>query len=188
MKELSLNVLDIAENSLKAGATLTEIYLTEDPECLTVTVKDNGRGMSEETVKQVIDPFYTTRTTRKVGLGIPLFKMAAEQTGGNISIKSRTADEGSDHGTEISAAFYKNHLDFTPIGDITSTIVTLVQGHPNVDFLFIHTKSGNDGQAPRQVMLDTREIRQILEDIPLNSIEILGWIRENLLSQYEELK
>ena len=188
MKELSLNVLDIAENSLKAGATLTEIYLTENSECLTVTVKDNGCGMTEDTVKSVIDPFYTTRTTRKVGLGIPLFKMAAEQTGGGITIKSKPAAEGDDHGTEISATFYKNHLDFTPIGDIVSTIVTLVQGHPEVDFLFIHTKSGDDGQALGQVSLDTREIRAILEDIPLNSIEILSWIRENLLSQYELLK
>ena len=188
MKELSLNILDISENSVKAGAALVEITVSEDNDTLSISVKDDGCGMSEETVRSVIDPFYTTRTTRSVGLGIPLLKMAAEQTGGSIAIKSRTADEGSDHGTEISATFYKNHLDFTPIGDITSTIVTLVQGHPNVDFLFIHTKSGNDGQAPRQVLLDTREIRQILEDIPLNSIEILGWIRENLLSQYEELK
>ncbi len=186
MKELSLNVLDIAENSLKAGATLTEIYLAEGSELLTVTVKDNGCGMDEETLKRVINPFYTTRTTRKVGLGIPLFKMAAEQTGGKLWIKSKTVSKDAQHGTEISATFYKNHLDFTPIGDIASTIVTLIQGHPEVDFLFKHTVCDGSGQVIREIMLDTREIRVILEDIPLSSPEILAWIRENLLSQYEE--
>ena len=188
MKELSLNVLDITKNSVKAKATLIDISLVEEGNKLTLTITDDGCGMKPEVVATVMNPFYTTRTTRKVGMGVPLLMLAAEQTGGGITIKSKPATEGDDHGTEISATFYKNHLDFTPIGDIASTIVTLVQGHPEVDFLFIHTKSGDGGQALGQVSLDTREIRAILEDIPLNSIEILSWIRENLLSQYELLK
>ena len=182
MKELSLNILDIAENSLKAEATLTEILITEDDNLLTVTIKDNGYGMSEETIRSVVNPFYTTRTTRRVGLGIPLFKLAAEQTGGSITISSNERKYSDDHGTTVSAVFYKNHIDFTPLGDVVSTITTLIQGHPNSDFLFIHEING------ASVTLDTREIRAILEDIPLDSFEILCWIKENLLEQYEGIK
>ena len=183
MKELSLNILDIVENSVKAGASLTEITVSETDELLTLTVKDNGCGMSEETEKSVIDPFYTTRTTRKVGLGIPLLKLAAEQTGGGIEITSKTKEEDETaHGTVITARFYKNHLDFTPLGDVVSTMQTLVQGHPDVDFLFVHTAPG------RNVSLDTREMREILgEDVPLNSFEIISWIGDFLKEQYESV-
>ena len=115
MKELSLNILDITENSVKAGATLTEISINETEDKLVISIKDDGCGMSEETVRSVTDPFYTTRTTRSVGLGIPLFKLAAEQTGGGLEIVS---DTGEHHGTTVTARFYKNHLDFTPLGDV----------------------------------------------------------------------
>ena len=179
MKELSLNILDIAENSLKAGATLTEISIIENTDELTIIIKDDGCGMSEDTVRDVINPFYTTRTTRKVGLGIPLFKMAAEQTGGYVEIESKTATEkDATHGTTVSAHFKKNHLDFTPLGDIISTVTTLIQGHPDRDFLFSHKTDA------REVSLDTREIRAVIEDIPLDSFEILSWIRSSLDEQY----
>ena len=180
MKELSLNVLDITENSVKAGATLIEIELTEKDNTLSITVSDNGRGMSEEVVRSVTDPFYTTRTTRKVGLGIPLFKFAAEQTGGGITIKSKQKTDGvEDHGTVVNAIFHTDHIDFTPLGDITSTLVTLIQGHPDIDFVFTHkTDKGS-------VELDTRELRAVLEDTPLDTFEVLIWIKENLEEQYE---
>ena len=179
MKELSLNILDIAENSLKAGALLTEILITEADDELTIIIRDDGCGMSEETVRDVINPFYTTRTTRKVGLGIPLFKMAAEQTGGYIEIESKTASEADgEHGTALLAHFKKNHLDFTPLGDVISTVITLIQGHPDRDFLFSHKTN------EREVSLDTREIRAVIEDIPLDSFEILSWIKDNLEEQY----
>jgi light-regulated signal transduction histidine kinase (bacteriophytochrome) len=181
MKELSLNILDITENSVKAGATLTEILLTETTDTLVITIKDDGCGMSDEVLKSVTNPFYTTRTTRSVGLGIPLFKLSAEQTGGNLCITSvRDDGTGSPHGTEITATYNKNHIDFTPLGDVISTVVTLIQGHPDTDFLFIHkTLCG-------EVSLDTRELRSVLEDVPLNSYEVLLWIEENLKGQYEE--
>ncbi len=189
MKELSLNVLDIAENSLKAGATLTEIYIDESSDALTIKIKDNGCGMSEETVKSVTNPFYTTRTTRRVGLGIPLFQLAASQTGGTLSIKSKTVSEGDDHGTEVVAVFFKSHIDFTPLGDIISTLTTLIQGHCEVDFLYKHSfYDKSSGQASQTVTLDTRELRTVLEDIPLSSPEILLWIRENLTEQYDNIK
>ena len=144
---------------------------------LTLTIKDDGCGMNEETVKSVIDPFYTTRTTRKVGLGIPLLKLACEQTGGTLSITS-SVDEGN-HGTTVMAVFHKNHIDFTPLGDIISSIMTLIQGHPDTDFLFRHT---TDKGA---VELDTREIREVLEDVPLDTYEVILWIGDNLREQYE---
>ena len=180
MKELSLNVLDITENSVKAGATLISIELTEEKSLLSITVTDNGCGMSEDTVRTVTDPFYTTRTTRRVGLGIPLFKFAAEQTGGGITIKSKQKTDGvEDHGTVVNAIFHTDHIDFTPLGDIISTLVTLIQGHPDIDFAFTHkTERG-------VVELDTRELRAVLEDTPLDTFEVLIWIRDSLKEQYE---
>lgn len=180
MKEISLNILDITENSVKAGATLTEIYIDEVGNKLTLSIKDDGCGMDEATVRSVIDPFYTTRKTRKVGLGIPLLKLACEQTGGHLSITSSTDEK--DHGTTVSAVFLKDHIDFTPLGDVTSSIVTLIQGHPNTDFLFRHTTE--DGT----VELDTRELRTVLEDVPLDTYEVIVWIRDNLKEQYDEIK
>ena len=180
MKELSLNILDIVENSTKAGASLTEILIDEDDELLTLVIKDNGCGMSAETLASVKNPFYTSRTTRKVGLGIPLLTLASEQTGGKVTIESKTIDDAPDeHGTTVKATFYKNHLDFTPLGDVISTMVTIIQGHDDKDFLFVHTLPS------KQISLDTREIREVLGDIPLSEFEILNWIRENLSEQYK---
>ena len=128
MKELSLNVLDIAENSIKAGATLIQISINENSDELILEIKDDGCGMKAEMLENVINPFCTTRTTRKVGLGIPLLKMASEQTGGELAIHSRHVDEFPDHhGTTVRASFFKGHIDFTPLGDIISTVVTLIQ-------------------------------------------------------------
>lgn len=178
MKELSLNILDIAENSIKAGAKLTQILIDEKDNWLTLSIIDDGCGMSEETVRSVTDPFYTTRTTRSVGLGIPLLKLACEQTGGTLSITSKEAGVCDDHGTSVVATFDKLHLDFTPLGDVVSTIVTLIQGHPDDDFLFVHTYPGGEAK------LDTRELRTVLEDVPLCSFEVLQWIRGYLEEQY----
>ena len=115
MKELSLNILDIAENSLSAGATRVEITLAEKPDgWLTLTVRDNGKGMEKETLTRLCDPFFTTRTTRRVGMGVPLLRLAAEQTGGTLRIESET---GENHGTVVTANFQTRHIDCTPVGD-----------------------------------------------------------------------
>ena len=183
MKELSLNILDIVENSTKAKAELVEIAIIENQSNMRISIIDNGIGMKEDTLLSVSNPFYTTRTTRKVGMGIPLFRFAAEQTGGNLTITSKHIDEYPDtHGTTVVAVFNKQHIDFTPLGDIISSVVTLIQGHPDVDFLFTH--SINDAT----VSLDTREIRDVLEGVPLDTFEVLIWIRENLSEQYLEAK
>ena len=181
MKEISLNILDIAENSVKAGASLTQILIDETEDRLVLSIVDDGCGMDEQTVRSVVDPFYTTRTTRKVGMGIPLLKLACEQTGGTLRIESRTRETDPEgHGTTVTATFFKDHIDYTPLGDVTSSIVTLIQGHPDTDFLFRHVKG--DGE----VGLDTREIRQVMEDIPLSSYEVISWIDAFLREQYAD--
>lgn len=182
MKELSLNILDVAENSVKAGASLTQILLAEQDGMLTLEIADDGCGMSEDVVRSVTDPFYTTRTTRKVGMGIPLLKLACEQTGGELTITSVTAEaDPVGHGTHVTATFDMNHIDFTPLGDVSASILTLIQGHPDTDFLFRHTKGAG------VVELDTRQLREVLEDVPLNSYDIMEWIGEYLREQYEAL-
>lgn len=180
MKELSLNILDIAMNSVKAGATLIELDLLDKDSVLTVSIKDNGCGMSNEQIKKLSDPFFTTRTTRKVGLGIPFYILAAKQTGGDVTIVSKTQSEYPDaHGTTVTAVFRENSIDFTPLGDIISTIITLIQGYPDIDFVFNHSN------GEKLVSLDTREIKETLgSEIPLNSVEMLDWIKQFLEEQY----
>ena len=112
-------------------------------------------------------------------MGIPLLKLAAEQTGGEVTIISRHVSEfPENHGTVVKAVFYKNHIDFTPLGDVVSTITTLIQGHPETDFLFIHSVNG------KEITLDTREIKATLEGVPINTYEIIKWIEEYLREQY----
>ena len=176
MKELSLNILDIAQNSIKAQAKHLTITLDWNKSWLTVSIEDDGVGMSPEFAEQAANPFTTTRTTRKVGMGLPLFKLAAEQTGGTFSIASHQAQfEGDEHGTTVSATFDTNHVDCEPIGDIVSTVLTLIQGNPELSLTYINSR---DGEEQR---LSTDEMREILgDDVPLNSPEVLAWAREFL--------
>lgn len=182
MKEISLNILDIAKNSVKAKATLVTISLEETEDTLKLTIEDDGCGMKEEILRGVSDPFYTTRTTRKVGLGIPLLKLSCEQTGGEFHIESRDEETyPSQHGTKVVALYNKNHIDFTPLGDVVFSIVTLIQGDPQIDFLYTH-------KLPQgEVSLDTREIKAQLGDISLAEFEVITWIKEFLTEQYEEI-
>ena len=177
MKELSLNILDVAKNSTVAGATLVEISLVTDGDgWLTLTIRDDGCGMDEETVKNVSDPFYTTRKTRKVGLGLPLLRLSAESTGGSLTITS--TKDPTCHGTTVVATFDTAHIDFTPVGDVISSIVILIGGDSQCDFLFI------DKTPDREVLLDTRELRAVLGGVSLAELEVLEWIRAYLSEQY----
>lgn len=183
MKELSLNILDITQNSVTAGASLIEISLAlEESGWLTLTITDNGCGMSRETLQTVMDPFYTTRTTRKVGMGIPLLKLAAEQTGGRLQITSTAAaDDPVAHGTTLCVTFDTKHIDMTPLGDMVATMETLLQGHPEIDYVFVH-------KTPTAcVEMDTRSMREVLGGVPLNEPEVLLWVRGYLSEQYEHL-
>ena len=180
MKELSLNILDVAKNSVSAGALNIIISLVlDDNGWLTLTIEDDGCGMTEETVKNVVNPFYTTRKTRKVGLGLPLLKLAAEQTGGELQL---TSSVGEDHGTMVYATFNTRSIDFMPVGDIVSTICILIAGSPEIDFSFC------DRSPSGEVNLDTREMKAVLgEGISLAEPEIQQWISEYLKEQYRSL-
>lgn len=178
MKELSLHILDIAKNSVRAGAALTQILLQTDANnWLTLRIVDDGCGMDKEMLSRVTDPFCTTRTTRKVGMGLPLLKMAAEATGGSLTLRSDVSPER--HGTALEATFDTTHIDCMPLGDIVSTICLLIQGDPDTDFLFEHKRYGK-----KTVALDTRELREVLGGISLAEYEVQEWIRENLTEQY----
>ena len=181
MKELSLNILDVAKNSVRAGASLIEISLvTDDDGILTITISDNGCGMSEEVMKSVTDPFFTTRTTRKVGLGLPLLKMAAEQTGGTLTLSSST--EAGNSGTVLKAVFDTKSIDCMPMGDIVSTVCILIAGSPEIDFDF------SDISSTRRVELKTAMLREILGDVSLAEPEVQQWMTEYLKDQYSEEK
>ncbi|MDF2586678.1 MAG: Histidine kinase, gyrase and HSP90-like ATPase [Anaerocolumna sp.] len=171
MTEISLNVLDIAENSVRANANLIQICITisSEEDTLTITILDNGCGMSGEQLDKVKDPFYTTRTTRSIGLGIPFFKQAAESTDGDFTI---TSDLGV--GTLVKAVFKLSHIDRMPLGDMTSTIHALITLNTNIDFLYIYTVD------EKSFTLDTREFRKILGDIPFSEYEISSYIKEYL--------
>jgi len=185
MKELSLNILDIAENSVKAKADRITISLTENEDkTLLLTIVDNGCGMDAETLARVKDPFFTTRTTRPVGMGISLLQLAAEQTGGWLSIDSVSEKDNPDsHGTTLKAFFHLDHMDCVPLGDVVSTLITLIQGSPDIDFFYTHAVPAG------QVELDTTQLRQVLgEEVPLNSFEVLQWIEEYLKEQYEAIR
>lgn len=178
MRELSLNVLDIAQNSVSANASLVEIELIEDTEKneLLIGIYDNGKGMTPEQVENVRDPFFTTRTTRKVGMGIPLFKFAAEMTGGKLEIESEVGV-----GTKVRAYFKTDHLDFTPIGDMTSTIITLVTMNLHMDFIYRRKLDSNE------FTVDTRQLKEILGDVPLNEPSIVSWITQYINENTKQL-
>lgn len=169
MRELSLNVLDIAQNSIAAAATQIQMEVVErtDAHTLTIGIYDNGCGMTDEQVKSVLDPFYTTRTTRKVGMGVPLFKMAAEQTGGTLTVSSKVGI-----GTNIKAVFHTDSVDFTPLGDMASTVTTLVSMNTEIQFLYRHKVD------KKEFVFDTAEIREILGDVPLSEPTVMQWMRE----------
>ena len=171
MRELSLNVMDVAQNSVRAEATVVRITVTESDkdDRLTIEIADDGCGMTEEQVQQVIDPFFTTRTTRKVGLGVPLFKLSAEQTGGSFDIQS---EKGV--GTTTTASYVKSHVDMTPLGDINSTVKFLIQCNPQIDFVYTCTTDNGS------FTLDTRELREVLGDVSLDTPDVLEWITDYL--------
>lgn len=171
MPEISLNILDVAENSTRAGASLVEITVDADQttDRLTITIADDGCGMTAEQVAKVTDPFFTSRTTRKVGLGVPFFKLAAESTGGSFSIESEPGV-----GTTVTAVFVLSHIDRMPLGDITSTIHQLIVYHPDTDFLYRYIYNGTAFD------LDTRQFREILGDVPFDNPEISSYIKEYL--------
>jgi len=179
MDELSLNILDIAQNSIAADATLVEIDVEEDNKSdrITICVKDNGKGMSEDFLITVEDPFITTRTTRKIGLGISFLKEAAEITGGSIEISSELGV-----GTTITATFVMSHIDRQPIGSLTETIITLVTLNTEIDFIIRYKVN------EKEFVFSTQEVKALLgDDASLNSPAIVVFLKEYVSENIENL-
>ena len=178
MRELADNILDIAQNSLSAGATLTTIAVSirHDTNLVSLTFEDNGCGMPPEFVKAVTEPFTTTRKTRKVGLGLPLLHMTADMTGGSFLIESEVGK-----GTRVSVSFGLDHIDRPPLGDVAGAWFTLVFMNPDIDFLMIYEVDGE------RFEFDTRVIRETVEPLPLNEPEIAAWIRECIATEIAQL-
>lgn len=178
MQELSLNILDIAQNSVRAGASVIEISVEEDyaSDRLVIQIQDNGCGMTEEQAAHVTDPFFTTRTTRKVGLGVPFFKMAAEMTGGEFSIRSKVGE-----GTVVRAVFGLSHIDRMPLGDMADTMCCLIGCSPDIEFIYRHRVDS------RSFTVETRQFREVLEGVPLNTPQVMQFIREYIGDQLENI-
>ncbi|MHB1296381.1 MAG: ATP-binding protein [Anaerolineae bacterium] len=179
MRELSLHVLDIVENALEAGASRVCIEIDEDSRRnrLAICVTDNGRGMSAETLQRLADPFFTTRTTRPVGLGIPLLRAAARRCNGDLTITSQLGK-----GTQVKAEFERDHIDRAPLGDMKSTLLGVILSNRTCDILYQHRVD------ERAFTFDTAEIRKELGDVPLAHPRVRAWLEEFLTEGLAELR
>ena len=178
MRELSQHVLDVIENSIAAGASLVQVAIDEDASAdrLTIAIDDDGRGMDAETLQRVGDPFFTTRTTRHVGLGIPLFRAAAQRCEGDLTVSSQVGV-----GTRVRAEFRLSHIDRAPLGDMRATLLTALMAQRSYDLHYVHRVDG------RVFEFDTREIRQILGDVPLTHPQVREWLGDFLQEGFAEL-
>ena len=175
MREIALHLLDLAENSAAAGAKNITICVCEDlpADRLSASVEDDGRGMDAETVKQVTNPFYTSRTTRKVGLGIPLLQGAAEECEGGLSVSSTPGV-----GTLVQVTFRHSHIDRMPLGNLPGTFLSLTVGHPEIHWIFQYCARGL--HAEERYEFDDAPIKETLQDIPMSHPDVLAYLRENL--------
>jgi len=178
MKSIAYHMLDIVHNALRARATLVEITLVEDDreDLLRLQVADNGCGMDGDTLQRVVDPYYTSRKTRHVGMGLSLLKQNCERTGGSFYMTSQPGE-----GTQVQADFGKSHLDLPAMGDMPGTLHQIIVGNPGRDFIYHHrfNQVGFD--------LDTREIREALEGWPLDHPRLIGDIRELIGSLFGQM-
>ena len=169
MRELSLHILDLAQNSIAAEARNIRIDVIADTRAdrLAISITDDGKGMDPDFLARVKDPFTTTRKTRRVGMGIPMFTEAARACDGELKVKSKPGD-----GTSLVATFKLTHIDRAPLGDIATTLITLVAANPNIDFVYMQKVDDNE------FVLDTKEIKTQLDGVPINEASVLKWIRE----------
>lgn len=178
MIELSLHILDISENAIRAKAGTVIITLIEDPQNdrLTLEITDDGKGMNEEELRRVLDPFYTTKKVRRVGLGLPMLAQAAQDAGGAFEIQSKPAQ-----GTVVRVAFQLSHLDRQPLGDLPAALTTLIVGNPDMRLVYRHRRD------PAEYVLDTDEIKKEIADVPINHIEVLKFIRQDITEGLKEI-
>jgi len=178
MRELSLHILDIVQNSLRAGATKVEIIIDENTgyDRLEIIITDNGKGLERHRLEQAADPFFTSRDSRKVGLGLALFQAATEQCNGSFSIRFQPG-----RGTMVTASFQSSHLDRAPLGSMEETMEALVACNPEVDFVYCHRKDG------KEFVFDTGPVRDCLEPVKINHPRVLAWLKENIREKEEVL-
>ena len=171
MEELSLHILDLVENSVAAGAKSVEVRICENrwEDLLSIEIADDGTGMNGRALASATDPFFTTKTTRRVGLGLPLFSQAARAAGGEVKVESRRGA-----GTRVTGTFRHSHLDRQPLGDIAGTLLSLVVGNPEIDFTYLHQTEDSE------VSFCSREIRAQLGAVPINSVEGIAAVRRSL--------
>ena len=171
MEDLSLHILDIAENSINAGASKIRIKIIENVKknLLLIEIADNGKGMDEDIIKMARDPFFTTKSNKRVGLGIPFLAQSAREAMGDISITSKKGE-----GTTITATFKYNHIDRKPLGDIEKTLTVLIAGNPEVDFVYEHKRNSHT------YYLDTTGIKKKLKGIPTNHPEVIKIIKDSI--------
>jgi hypothetical protein len=179
MNEISLHILDIVENSTAAGASLINISILEDEalDNYEVVISDNGKGIATEMLDKVTDAFVTSRTTRKVGLGLPLFKQNAEQTGGSFKIESEVGK-----GTKTTAFFKLNNIDRPPLGDMAGVMTILVGSNPKIDFVYKHKVNERD------YVFDTRDVKLVLDDVPISDPEVRKYIKEMIDENLKEIR
>lgn len=179
MRELSLHILDVAENGINAGADRIDIMVNEkrDQNLILIHIADNGPGIPEEMIENVTDPFVTSRTTRRVGLGLSLLAAAAKRCDGEFTIDSTPGK-----GTSVTATFAYDHIDRAPVGDMAATMTTLMAGNPYMDFLYTHKINKTD------FSLDTREIKRELEGVPLNEPAVVHHLTELIREELQKLE
>jgi hypothetical protein len=179
MKDLSLHVLDILQNSIAADATLIVLEIAEQPEKdkYTLTLSDNGKGMDNNTLVKAIDPFFTSRTTRKVGLGLPLLKLNAERTGGMLNLQSQPGI-----GTTVTAEFGYSHIDRLPLGDIGSVIALTVSSWTDRNFVYTHSTPFG------QFKFDSLDIKNALGNAPVNDPEVISFMKNYINGNLSEIK
>jgi len=178
VKELSLHILDIVQNSTKAKASHIEILITEDTQAnrLSFTINDNGCGIPKDVLKTITDPFSTSRKTRRVGLGLSLLQLACEQCNGAMHITSEVGK-----GTTVTAQFQHDHIDRAPLGDMVTTLITLITGDPDIDFSYIHHVDD------RVFEFHTADVRRDLGDVPLTEMSVTQFLTEYLHEHIEHL-
>lgn len=178
MRELSLHILDVVENGIAAGANCIWIEVDEarQKDLIKIVIRDNGRGMPLEKLQNLDDPFITSRTTRRVGLGLSLLAAASTRCDGKVRVDSATGK-----GTEIEATFRFHHIDRAPMGDMAATVTTLIIGNPGIDFVYSHRIDG------REFQLDTRELRMEMKDLSLSDPMVIQHLTESIRSSLKAL-
>lgn len=179
MNDLSMHILDIIQNSISAGATRVTLTVDENPaaDLLTIVIGDNGRGMTPEQVSRLSDPFFTSRTTRKVGMGIPLLKQSAEQSGGEVRI---TSEPG--RGTEVTAVFGYSDIDRPPLGDVANALMITASSNPRMDFILTYRYNGEE------YVLDTADVKEIFGEDAFCNLTIVKNIEKMLKENIDEVR